>query len=231
MSIKMKGLLKGLRYISQIFEEEEEKEIQIGFPTDVKHVAHIGWDGPTTNAPSWMNEFKSPNEAPPGSTKENQEIKDHSSNQRSVRDSPARDLPALPKASRRQPSIDSTASDHSPPGSPTQKPKELKHSRRRHSKESKDATGGSRSSRQKEVSSPRSGESSSQSVPNVPKKSRRKKSKDGEGSAISSSRSKGHSSSARESTYGSEDGSSKSYSSDTYQSSGLASLQEEEVKG
>lgn len=61
MGTKMKGLLKGLRYISQIFDEEKEKEIQIGFPTDVKHVAHIGWDGPSSavdNSPSWMKEFK-----------------------------------------------------------------------------------------------------------------------------------------------------------------------------
>ena len=29
--------------------------MQIGFPTDVKHVAHIGWDGPSVNsAPSWV---------------------------------------------------------------------------------------------------------------------------------------------------------------------------------
>ncbi len=28
--------------------------MQIGFPTDVKHVAHIGWDGPSTNTPSWV---------------------------------------------------------------------------------------------------------------------------------------------------------------------------------
>ncbi|WOG83224.1 hypothetical protein DCAR_0102399 [Daucus carota subsp. sativus] len=49
----VKGILKGLRYISQIFEEEEEEEIQIGAPTDVKHVAHIGNDGPSTNKPSW----------------------------------------------------------------------------------------------------------------------------------------------------------------------------------
>ncbi|KAK8694024.1 hypothetical protein V6N13_071588 [Hibiscus sabdariffa] len=58
---KMKGLLKGLRYISEIFENEKEPEMQIGLPTDVKHVAHIGWDGPSAvkSAPSWMNEFKS----------------------------------------------------------------------------------------------------------------------------------------------------------------------------
>ncbi|XP_052490849.1 CRIB domain-containing protein RIC7 [Gossypium raimondii] len=35
--------------------------MQIGLPTDVKHVAHIGADGPSvnSNAPSWMNELKS----------------------------------------------------------------------------------------------------------------------------------------------------------------------------
>lgn len=31
--------------------------MEIGYPTDVKHVAHIGWDGPSGSAPSWMNEF------------------------------------------------------------------------------------------------------------------------------------------------------------------------------
>lgn len=29
--------------------------MQIGHPTDVKHVAHIGWDsGPSVNPPSWV---------------------------------------------------------------------------------------------------------------------------------------------------------------------------------
>ncbi|KAK7284134.1 hypothetical protein RJT34_18874 [Clitoria ternatea] len=51
---KVKGILKGLRFISQIFDgDEKESEIEIGHPTDVKHVAHIGWDGPAENAPSW----------------------------------------------------------------------------------------------------------------------------------------------------------------------------------
>ncbi|KAM0924443.1 hypothetical protein ACQ4PT_004861 [Festuca glaucescens] len=53
----MKGLLKGLRYISQIF-DAKEPEIQIGAPTDVKHVAHIGWDSASVTNPTWMNEFK-----------------------------------------------------------------------------------------------------------------------------------------------------------------------------
>ncbi|XP_019165415.1 PREDICTED: CRIB domain-containing protein RIC5 [Ipomoea nil] len=83
MSTKVKGLLKGIKYIShQIFEEEKEPEIQIGMPTDVKHVAHIGWDGPSaTENPSWMNEFKGSGAlksaplGPPTDSKENPEIK------------------------------------------------------------------------------------------------------------------------------------------------------------
>lgn len=35
-------------------EEEKEPEMQIGLPTDVKHVAHIGWDGPSIESPSWV---------------------------------------------------------------------------------------------------------------------------------------------------------------------------------
>lgn len=28
--------------------------MEIGYPTDVKHVAHIGWDGPSGTGPSWV---------------------------------------------------------------------------------------------------------------------------------------------------------------------------------
>lgn len=37
--------------------EELEMDIEIGFPTDVKHVTHIGWDGSATNNPikGWDN--------------------------------------------------------------------------------------------------------------------------------------------------------------------------------
>lgn len=36
-------------------EEEEEPEMQIGRPTDVKHVAHIGCDGQSiNNSPTWV---------------------------------------------------------------------------------------------------------------------------------------------------------------------------------
>ncbi|XP_022720842.1 uncharacterized protein LOC111278506 [Durio zibethinus] len=57
MAAKIKGIYKGFKYISQIF-VVKEREMEIGYPTDVKHVAHIGWDGPSGTAPSWMNEFK-----------------------------------------------------------------------------------------------------------------------------------------------------------------------------
>ncbi|XP_051206186.1 CRIB domain-containing protein RIC1 [Lolium perenne] len=57
MAVKMKGIFKGLRIISQMFAHKEH-EMEIGFPTDVKHVAHIGL-GTSDTSPSWMNEFKS----------------------------------------------------------------------------------------------------------------------------------------------------------------------------
>ncbi|KAG8385708.1 hypothetical protein BUALT_Bualt03G0073300 [Buddleja alternifolia] len=41
-----------------VVKELKEREIEIGYPTDVKHVAHIGWDGHSGSAPSWMNQFK-----------------------------------------------------------------------------------------------------------------------------------------------------------------------------
>ncbi|XP_047317465.1 CRIB domain-containing protein RIC10-like [Impatiens glandulifera] len=57
MATKIKGIYKGFKYFTKIF-VVKEREMEIGFPTDVKHVSHIGWDGNSGNAPSWMNEFK-----------------------------------------------------------------------------------------------------------------------------------------------------------------------------
>uniref|UniRef100_A0A0D6R6S2 CRIB domain-containing protein n=1 Tax=Araucaria cunninghamii TaxID=56994 RepID=A0A0D6R6S2_ARACU len=54
---KWKRFVKGLRYLSQLFVLKEH-EMEIGYPTDVKHVAHIGWDGPSVNGQSWMDELK-----------------------------------------------------------------------------------------------------------------------------------------------------------------------------
>ncbi|XP_071687696.1 uncharacterized protein [Rutidosis leptorrhynchoides] len=56
---KVKGLFNSLRCISQVFADDQQKkqEIQIGAPTDVKHVAHIGCDGTSEESPSWMKGF------------------------------------------------------------------------------------------------------------------------------------------------------------------------------
>ncbi|KAI4371125.1 hypothetical protein MLD38_019393 [Melastoma candidum] len=55
---KIRGFYKGFKFISQMFVvKEQEVEMEIGCPTDVKHVAHIGWDGPSGNGPAWMKEF------------------------------------------------------------------------------------------------------------------------------------------------------------------------------
>ena len=32
----------------------KEREMEIGYPTDVKHVAHIGLDAPSASAPAWV---------------------------------------------------------------------------------------------------------------------------------------------------------------------------------
>ncbi|XP_019178545.1 PREDICTED: CRIB domain-containing protein RIC6-like [Ipomoea nil] len=93
----MKGIFKSLRYISQIFDEEKEEEIQIGGPTDVKHVAHIGWDGGESTAdnnPSWMKDFKGSAGVQSDDSKDNSEI---DSNRRGTDKDPD-----LPKSSRRQ---------------------------------------------------------------------------------------------------------------------------------
>ncbi|CAL0314572.1 unnamed protein product [Lupinus luteus] len=57
MPTKIKGIYKSFKYITQIF-VAKERDMEIGYPTDVKHVAHIGWDAPSGSGPSWMNEFK-----------------------------------------------------------------------------------------------------------------------------------------------------------------------------
>ncbi|KAA3489052.1 CRIB domain-containing protein RIC10-like [Gossypium australe] len=53
MVTKMKGIYKSFKFISQIF-VVKEREMEIGYPTDVKHVTHIGWDGSSGTAPSWV---------------------------------------------------------------------------------------------------------------------------------------------------------------------------------
>nr|DAD25405.1 TPA_asm: hypothetical protein HUJ06_026869 [Nelumbo nucifera] len=61
ISSGLQRLIKSIKSFSQLFvyrdEEVEEMEMEIGFPTDVKHVTHIGWDGSTTTNPikGWDN--------------------------------------------------------------------------------------------------------------------------------------------------------------------------------
>ncbi|XP_047063972.1 uncharacterized protein LOC124671672 [Lolium rigidum] len=60
-SYKMKGIFKSFKIISHIFAAKEQ-EMEIGCPTDVKHVAHIGWNTSTGtltgNAPpSWTHMY------------------------------------------------------------------------------------------------------------------------------------------------------------------------------
>ncbi|CAO2832220.1 unnamed protein product [Amaranthus hypochondriacus] len=114
MSMKMKGLLKGLRYISTIFDEEEQQEMQIGFPTDVRHVAHIGWDGSAANSPSWINTFKN-GDSEEGPANGNQQLVSKSRGRHASTtgldtpplDSPSRRRSDKAKGSRRTSSVDS----------------------------------------------------------------------------------------------------------------------------
>jgi len=57
-------LMKGIKSLSLMFagdEEEEEREMVIGYPTDVQHVGHIGWDGHNkVGAMGMVNAFSLP---------------------------------------------------------------------------------------------------------------------------------------------------------------------------
>ncbi|KAE8733193.1 CRIB domain-containing protein RIC10 [Hibiscus syriacus] len=55
---KIKGIFKSFKLISKIFAVVKEREMDIGYPKDVKHVEHVGCDGHSGATPSWMNEFK-----------------------------------------------------------------------------------------------------------------------------------------------------------------------------
>ncbi|XP_062229596.1 CRIB domain-containing protein RIC10-like isoform X2 [Phragmites australis] len=65
MAIAMKGIFKGFKIIAQIFTMHKEHEMEIGYPTDVRHVSHIGL-GASDSCPSWMNEFRGLAEASAG---------------------------------------------------------------------------------------------------------------------------------------------------------------------
>ncbi|XP_057548557.1 CRIB domain-containing protein RIC4-like isoform X2 [Amaranthus tricolor] len=53
LSNGIRRFIRSLKSVSKFFVYkddiiEEEKEMEIGYPTDVKHLTHIGWDGSTT---------------------------------------------------------------------------------------------------------------------------------------------------------------------------------------
>ncbi|XP_010433201.1 PREDICTED: CRIB domain-containing protein RIC7-like [Camelina sativa] len=193
-STKMKSLLKGLRYISQVFaiEGEKEQEMQIGNPTDVKHVAHIGWDGPSDNAtaPSWMNDFKS---SPGMESSQGLGEDDSSVKCQSEYGGRSRDLPKLPKSTRKS---------SSEKGSPT-KERSDKTKRRTSNK----GTSSSSSRRTKDEDT--SWSQHSAGLPEIPKKSKRKKPKEG-GNGGGSSRSSRRSETDKMSDYMSDTGSVRS---------------------
>ncbi|KAL6185631.1 hypothetical protein ACLB2K_041761 [Fragaria x ananassa] len=70
ISSGMQRLMRSIKSFSQIFvykedtDEEKETEMEIGFPTDVKHVTHIGLDGSTTTNNN-LNNFHSNAALPP----------------------------------------------------------------------------------------------------------------------------------------------------------------------
>ncbi|KAM7254141.1 hypothetical protein ACFE04_031823 [Oxalis oulophora] len=177
---KVKGLLKGLRYISHVF-EEKEPEMEIGNPTDVKHVAHIGWDGPSVNsAPTWMNEFQGPEENQSGplsangeTDKENAAKFSDDTNQKHIRTKSSQSgMPDMPKTARRQSSsLQSEKSD---------KPK-------RKSSKAKDSVSEGGKTTRKPKDSAREGDSQGSENP---KKSRQKKPKDKDTSVGGSTRSR-----------------------------------------
>ncbi|OMP11138.1 PAK-box/P21-Rho-binding protein [Corchorus olitorius] len=178
---KMKGLLKGLRYISQIFDNEKEPEMQIGLPTDVKHVAHIGWDGPS------MNEFKSAPLAN-GDQMQEEDVKwvSEDSNHRKGSRGQNSDTPEVPKASRRSSSANGNGE------------KEKSDKPRQSRKGSTKSSSSDNSGKSKKAKDPNQATDSASTVhshdnpPTIPKKSRRKKSKDSSahGGSTSSRRSR-----------------------------------------
>ncbi|KAF7807103.1 CRIB domain-containing protein RIC7 [Senna tora] len=184
MSTKVKGLFKGLKKLNIFEEKDEEDQIEIGFPTDVKHVAHIGLDGPSASTPTWMADIKgaseateSPKPAAVNSTETNQGNGTNGDGVKNIKDIP-----------RSKPSKDPNSN------SPTrERTRPARHHR------SSDPTSDSSVRRpRRHANANHGGESSSEEVTNAaaPKHHRRRKSKttNGDGSETKTSRrTKGHS--------------------------------------
>jgi hypothetical protein len=92
-------LRRGFKNLSQIFAvydtDEEEREMVIGLPTDVKHVAHIGWDG-STNTTSSLRSWNraAPTSASAASTSSSAPVQQQAQ--------PQQQQPPLPALSMRQ---------------------------------------------------------------------------------------------------------------------------------
>ncbi|XVE65801.1 hypothetical protein DITRI_Ditri08aG0028500 [Diplodiscus trichospermus] len=143
--------------------------MQIGLPTDVKHVAHIGMDGPSATKPSWMNGFNSAPELSAIPEDSNPQVTPAATGNQDS-------LPPKQKKSRRKPSI----GNGSPIGSPKASEKQSRRNRSSNiSMESpvRDSSSGGR----RHQNSSRGTESSSKELPDIPNKSRRKKSKGSSG--------------------------------------------------
>ncbi|KAI4365060.1 hypothetical protein MLD38_021080 [Melastoma candidum] len=130
----IKEFYKGFKFISQIFVvKEDEEEMEIGLPTDVKHVAHIGGDGPSGCGPAWMKDFRGAPEfqsslreaadqslPPEGTTESTMDGKPTSS--RSTDNATREEARRMPKKHRRK-KIKSTTSSQSKRSSRTGKSK------------------------------------------------------------------------------------------------------------
>ncbi|KAL2931492.1 CRIB domain-containing protein RIC10 [Bienertia sinuspersici] len=116
MTTKLKGICKGsFKYISQIF-VVKEREMEIGLPTDVKHVAHIGWDGPDGTTPTWMSEFGTGSELTLGSvdvTDFERTFSRQASTTAKLNNFPPTNLPVNPKKTRRKKNKSSNSSPKS----------------------------------------------------------------------------------------------------------------------
>ncbi|XVF66455.1 hypothetical protein PTKIN_Ptkin10aG0037200 [Pterospermum kingtungense] len=160
--------------------------MQIGLPTDVKHVAHIGMDGPSANKPSWMNEFNSAPELSSGPPNSNPKPTPSAAGNNDS-------LPPLsngnekPKKSRRKASIGSGSPVGSPKSSEKQ-PRRPRSSNLSMGSPSRDPSSHGRRNRNSSRGS--TDQSSSQDLSEVSRKSRRKKSKESAEGSTSSSRSK-----------------------------------------
>ncbi|KAF3785872.1 CRIB domain-containing protein [Nymphaea thermarum] len=172
----------------------KEHEMEIGYPTDVKHVAHIGWDGASVNTPSWMKKFGTASDLPsspftlPGA--ENESTGAVSSLQglrcttADVQDKASRGTPGTPKQSRRHQSSGNAAAPAADPSKPTRRHLSNGEPSDAPSAEPSEATKPSR--RRLTVGSNES-DSFTRDSPKVPKNPRPRRPK-GDGSTRSSSR-------------------------------------------